>query len=382
MGGGIAGLSAAASLLREGWNVTVLEQASRFSEVGAGLVLTANGLSALAALGLEESARRLGYRVCMAGTKDQHGKWLMRVRRTSAPSQEAVGIHRRELHRILLEAAEGARLICGVRVNSVTPGLSDGARAFVECDTVDGPVNHTADLVVGADGLRSALRGQLAPGTLPRYSGKSSWRGIVDDTTLVADNFVIRWGPGTEFGAVRISATQVYWYGYTSSDEHQESADEKDAALGHFREWAEPVPALIGSTPFGSLMRHNVYSLAPPLKTYVNGRTVLIGDAAHAMLPTMGQGANTSLEDGVCVGLLIGRAINTGATLTEALGHFDFQRRTRTQRIARRSHQAERFGAGLEGKLAVRFRNTVMKAVPGGPVAAAGGAVLSWEAPP
>lgn len=383
VGGGIAGLSAAASLLQQGWSVTVLEQASRFTEVGAGLSITANGLSALASIGLDSVVRAVGHGVHVAGTMDHHGNWLMRIPAGTAPAstQVAYGIHRQQLHGLLLEAAGEARLVTGTRVTGLHPGDPDGAKATVRCETDDGPSVYEADLVVGADGLRSVLRSSLAPANTPTYSGKSSWRGIVDDTALVSDEFVIVWGPGTEFGAVRINAGQVYWYGYTHSPEQLRRPDEKSAAARHFGDWAEPAPALINNTPADRLMRHDVYSLKPPLKTYVYGRTVLIGDAAHAMVPTMGQGANTSLEDGVSVGLLIGRLVNTGTRLTTALAHFDSSRRPRTQGIARRSELVGRMGADLRSRRAIALRNTAMKLVPGGPAATAGGSILSWKAP-
>lgn len=383
VGGGIAGLTAAASLLRQGWAVTVFEQADRITEVGAGLSITSNGLSALASLGIGSAVRSAGYPLRLAGTMDHRGNWLMRIprNRSGEPAQEVYGIHRQQLHRLLRKATDGARLVSGARVLSVSPGDPDGARASVQCLETGGTRNYEADLVVGADGLRSTLRNHVAPATSARYSGKSAWRGIVQDDSLVSGDFAVIWGPGTEFGAVRISADQVYWYGYTHSVERKQWPNEKSAAGSHFSGWAAPVPSLIEATPADQVIRHDVYSLAPPLKTYVHGRTVLIGDAAHAMVPTMGQGANTSLEDGVCVGLLIGRAVNAGTPLATALQHFDAQRRPRTQRIARRSHYAGLLGADVRGQFAVAVRNTMMKVIPGGPAAAAGASILSWKAP-
>jgi 2-polyprenyl-6-methoxyphenol hydroxylase-like FAD-dependent oxidoreductase len=382
VGGGIAGLAAAASLLRQGWEVTVVEQAREFTEVGAGLAVTANGMSALASLGLAGGARTAGHRIHIAGTMDQRGRWLLRIPRgtTPDPSQEVHGIHRQELHRLLLDAASSAQFVSGTRVTSVDPGRPDGAQAVVHGVSERGVEEFRADLLVAADGIRSQIRGQLAPATSPRYSGKSSWRGIVDDDSLIADEFTVVWGPGTEFGAVRISADQVYWYGYTHSPAGWRWPDEKAAAIRHFSGWAEPAPSLIARTPVDQLMRHDVHSLAPPVKTFVYGRTVLIGDAAHAMVPTMGQGANSSLEDGVCVGE-IARSVNRGGRLVAALDHFDDSRRPRTQRIARRSELTGRFGADLRGRLPIAVRNAAMRSVPAGPAAAAGASVLSWRAP-
>ncbi|MBG6216297.1 2-polyprenyl-6-methoxyphenol hydroxylase-like FAD-dependent oxidoreductase [Arthrobacter sp. CAN_A6] len=383
IGGGIAGLTAAASLLRQGWAVTVLEQADRITEVGAGLSITSNGLSALASLGIDSAVRSAGYPLRLAGTMDHRGDWLMRIprNRSGEPAQEVYGIHRQQLHRLLRKATDGACLVSGAQVSRIYPGDPDGARASVQCSTAHGTRNYEADLVVGADGLRSTLRNQVAPATSARYSGKSAWRGIVQDDSLVSGDFAVIWGPGTEFGAVRISADQVYWYVYTHTAEKTRWPNEKSAAGNYFSGWAAPVPSLIDATTADQVLRHNVYSLAPRLTTYVHGRTVLIGDAAHAMVPTMGQGANSSLEDGVCVGLLIGRAVNAGTPLAIALQRFDAQRRPRTQQIARRSHAAGLLGADVRGRFAVAARNALMKSVPAGPAAAAGAKILSWRVP-
>ncbi|WP_294568277.1 FAD-dependent oxidoreductase [uncultured Arthrobacter sp.] len=383
VGGGIAGLAAACSLLRQGWTVTVLEQARRFAEVGAGLALTSNGLSALASLGLDTPARGAGHPVQMEGTQDHRGRWLVRIPSGSfrRPPPTAYGIHRKELHRLLLASAQGASLLPGARMVGIDPGRPDGPRAVVFCTSDKGDLALDADLVVGADGLRSACRQQLAPATAPRYSGKSAWRGVVREFPAAANGFTVRWGPGAEFGALRIGAGSVYWYGYTFSEEGQRWADEKDAAMEHFAGWAEPVPSLIEATAPSAILRHDVYALAPALATYVYGRAVLIGDAAHAMVPTLGQGANSSLEDGACVGLLIARAVDQGGSLAAALGSYDAQRRPRTQRIARRSAAAGRLGADLRAPAGVAARNALLRFLPGGIAARAGSSVLAWRAP-
>lgn len=395
VGGGIAGLTAAASLVREGWDVTVLERAPGYTDVGAGLGLTANGLAVLDHLGVGEAARASGSPMHMDGTTDEQGRWLMRFPRPHDAAPQAYGTARPALHAVLLAAAAGAHLRSGVRVTAVSPGTPGGAPARVSAVTDGGEEELEADLVVAADGLRSAVRGCLVPSARPRYSGMSAWRALVGDRDVVGDGFRVVWGPGAEFGALRVSADTVYWYGYTASPEGLAHDDEKASALQRFDGWADPVASLIDRTPAVALMRHDVYSLAA-LSTYVHGRVVLVGDAAHAMLPTAGQGANSSLEDGLCVGLVIGRAVAThrgagggargagvvpDAGLGPALARFDELRRPRTQMIARRAQLAGRLGAHLRAPGLVALRNLAVRGIPGRRAAAAAAAVTTWQVP-
>jgi 2-polyprenyl-6-methoxyphenol hydroxylase-like FAD-dependent oxidoreductase len=204
---------------------------------------------------------------------------------------------------------------------------------------------------------------------------------VVDDDSTVADRFTAYWGPSTEFGAVRISDSRVYWYGYFRHPAGQPLADELGTATELFSDWAPEVRAVVAATTPAQLLRHDVHHLPGGLPTYVRGRTVLIGDAAHAMLPTMGQGANTSLEDGVCVGLLIARPVDAGRPLANALAAFDRARRPRCRQVARRSLETARFGAHVPGGLPQLLRNAAIRAVPAGPALAAGTAVLRWQPP-
>ncbi|WP_222193906.1 FAD-dependent monooxygenase [Modestobacter italicus] len=387
VGGGIAGLAAAVSLLQAGWSVRVLERAATSGEVGAGLAVTRNGMAALDALGVGERVRAAGHRTVAAGVRDLHGRWLLRLPgRPGDPEAVDVawGVHRQRLHGALLGAAGAADLTTGARVVAVQPGEPGGAPAAVTW--LDGAGEHTvpADLVVAADGIRSGVRSRLFPGRRAalRYSGRSSWRAVVDDDHTPDEGFTARWGPDAEFGAVRISAAQVYWYGYVRLPERTSFDDELTAVVERFSGWSGDVRATIAATAPGRLLRHDVHHLPRGLPSYVRGRTVLIGDAAHAMLPTMGQGANTSVEDGVCVGRLIGQPLADGAPLRAALAAFDRDRRPRCQLIARRSAQTARFGAHVPGGPRQALRNAAVRAVPAGRAAAAGTAVLRWEPPP
>jgi len=386
VGGGLAGLTAATALAQAGWRVLVLERAAGFGEVGAGLAITSNGMAALDALGIGAQVRAAGHETFAAGMRDRHGRWLLQIPAPSGGSpglNRAWGVHRQRLHAALLTAAAECDLVTGARVTGVQPGDPDGAQASVTWSDGAGEHTHPSDLVVAADGVRSSVRGAVLAREAPalRYSGWTCWRAVVDGDDADAGGFTAHWGPSTEFGAVRISDTQVYWYGYVRHPAEQPLADELGAAVQRFSDWAPEVRATVAATRAAQLLRHDVHHLPGGLPTYVRGRTVLIGDAAHAMLPTMGQGANTSLEDGVCVGLLIARPVDAGTPLRTVLAGFDRARRPRCRQIARRSLQTARFGAHLPGGPLQVLRDRALRAVPAGPAVAAGTAVLRWRPP-
>ncbi len=384
VGGGIAGLAAAASLVRAGWQVTVLERAPVFGEVGAGVAVTRNGMAALDDVGVGTRVRAAGRATSTAGTQDRHGRWLLRLPAPGddpEPVNRLWGVHRQRLHAALLEAAEGADLLTGAAVVRVASGDPDGEPASVTWRSGGAEHTRTSDLLVAADGIRSTVRAQLFPRARLRYSGWSSWRAVVDVPGTTDERFVAVWGPQAEFGTVPIGATQVYWYGYVRSPEGVRHDDELAAAVAHFTGWAPHVRATVAGTPPGRLMRHDVHHLPGGLCSYVRGRTVLVGDAAHAMLPTMGQGANTSLEDGVCVGRLVAGPVAAGTPLADALVAYDAARRPRCRRIARGSLVTARIGAHVPGGWPQAARNAAFRLLPAGPLVDAGSRVVRWTPP-
>ncbi|NIK54467.1 FAD-dependent monooxygenase [Kribbella shirazensis] len=369
IGGGIAGLAAAASLVRSGWDVRVLEAAPELGEIGAGLVVTVNGERAAELIGAAERIRRSGYGVRAAGTRRWDGKWLLKA--PDGAGTRMIGIHRRGLHQALVEGQQ-AELVTGARVVAVEPGVAGGERARVTWESADGTHSARADLVVAADGIRSVARSALFSTGL-RYSGFSCWRAATPDTTL-DDRFAMTWGPSAEFGALRISADEVYWYGYVAMPSGRLVADERRAVREYFATWAPDVRALIEST--GEVIRHDVWVLDRPLPRYTIGRTVLIGDAAHPMLPTLGQGANSALEDAVTLGLVIPAA----GDLAAGLRAYESQRYRRTRRIVSRSAQQARVGAHL-GARGQTLRNALLRITPPAAALRNGTRIFEWTPP-
>jgi len=386
VGGGIAGLASSVALARAGWHVTVLERAAAFGEVGAGLATTRNGMTALAALGLDEAVAAVAYQTGTAGMQDPSGRWIMRMPDTrSDPGAVTTiwGLQRQRLHGVLRqasEAADGVELVTDAEVIAVRPGVPDGDPAAVTWRNGGGEQTAEAGLLVAADGVRSTVRAQLFPAVPARYSGSTSWRAVIPDTD--SDGRLVQaWGPGTEFGSLRVSPAEIYWYGYFRHPEGAVFADELTAARERFATWAPWVRGLIAATPADRLMRHDVYHLPDGLPAYTSGRVVFAGDAAHAMLPTAGQGAATALEDGVCVGRMIAAPVLAGGDMAAALAAFDRARRPRCRQISRTAAMTARFGADLGGGWRQPIRNTILRRLPVTPLLKAGEPITSWSAP-
>ncbi|MEV1132154.1 FAD-dependent monooxygenase [Agromyces sp. NPDC049794] len=359
VGGGIGGLAAALALHRLRWRVTVLERAPELREVGSGLTLMANAVRGLDALGLGPAVRARSAADAAGGLRTARGRWLSRVdgaEMTRLLGTSALGIHRATLQQLLADALPPDVLRTGATVTDVDPDTGE-----VHYHRQGEPSSVRADLVVGADGLRSVLRGRLWPDVPPPvYSGTTAWRAAVafDRPVPVA----VSWGPGTEFGMVPIGDGRLYWFAAVTAPPGGHAPDELSVVRERFGDWHDPVPALLAVTPPETVLRTDLYHLATPLPSYVRGRVALLGDAAHAMTPNLGQGAGQAIEDAVELGVA---CADVGpADVPAALAAYDRVRRPRSQAVARASWQAGRFGQQLRHPAAVALRNAALRMTP------------------
>lgn len=373
VGGGIGGLAAAIALHRRGWRVEVLERAPEFTEIGAGISLWPNALRALDALGLADVVRQLGAVEASGGVRDRRGRWLSRtdnaelVRRFGHP---LLVVHRAELLRALTEALPPACLRPGSEVVAVR---DDDRGPVVEHR---GGVSRS-DLVVGADGLRSVVRRTLwpdAPG--PRYAGYTAWRMVTEPLAEPPAEGAATWGRGERFGYTALPGGRMYCFATASLPQGTATRSTDHAELlRRFGAWPDPIPALLAAVPADAVLRHDLYEL-PPQPSFVHGRVALLGDAAHAMTPNLGQGACQALEDAVTLAVCLDGTQDTAA----ALRSYDRLRRPRTQAVARRSARLGAIGQ-LAWPPAVLLRDTAARLTPERATLRSMTPVLGWTPP-
>ncbi|MFF2009797.1 FAD-dependent monooxygenase [Streptomyces sp. NPDC058195] len=357
IGSGIGGLTAAVALHRRGWRVTVLERAASLEPVGAGIALAPNSQRALDALAMGDEIRALAAWQGEGGLREPGGRWLART--DSAAAAERFGgplvlLHRAVLVERLMARLPGAAVRTGTAARLLDPGRADGAPALVETDA--GTIE--ADLVVGADGIGSAVRGALFPDHPgPSYAGFTTWRIVVPapDRPFAPHE---TWGRGAVWGTQPLKDGRIYAYGAAVAPARGRAPDgEKAELLRRFGDWHDPIPSVIAAAAREQVLRNDVHHLTDPLPAFHRGRTVLVGDGAHAMAPSLGQGGNQAIEDAV----VLAHRLPPDGDLGAGVAAYTADRLPRTSAIVRKSARTARL-MRLTSTPAVAARNALMSA--------------------
>ncbi|MFI6033737.1 FAD-dependent monooxygenase [Streptomyces sp. NPDC051315] len=298
IGGGIGGLTAAVALHQQGWRITVLERARSLEPVGAGISLAPNSLRALDVIGLGDKIRGLAAWQGDGGLRTPGGRWLSRSSAEAAARR--FGGPLVLLHRATLVDSLAAQLPPGAVRTAAAATLTDPGDAGRPARVSTSDDEWEADLVVAADGIRSAVRGALFPGHPgPAYSGFTTWRVVLPVPGLRFASHET-WGRGRIWGTHPLKDGRVYAYAAAMTPAgHRAPDDEKAELLRLFGDWHAPIPAVLAAARPEDVLRHDVHHLAEPLPAYHRGRVALVGDAAHAMPPTLGQGGNQAIEDAI-----------------------------------------------------------------------------------
>lgn len=350
IGAGVGGLCAAHALQSIGIETVLYEQAEKPRADGAGLVLWANAVRALRQLGLDEAVE-IGY----AGVSGTIRRWdglVLSNNDVKSLGEPTIAVHREDLMLTLL-AKLGAAAQFGKQLASyeqdasgVTVTFADGTRA-------------SGDVLIGADGLRSRVRMQMQPNAIPKYRGYAAWRGIVTfPHTKVASMWGETWGRGARFGIVPLTRDRIYWFATANRPASTPPSNHKAELRALFAKWHAPIPALIDETPDEHILYNDIADL-PSLDYWIDQRVTLLGDAAHATTPNMGQGACQAIEDAVA----LRNALRQQARVSEALKAYQERRLDHTRKVVERSRMIGRVGQ-ISNPVLVALRNSFMRLTP------------------
>jgi salicylate hydroxylase len=345
VGGGIGGIAAAVALARAGIDVRVYEQAQQLTEVGAGVSLAPNGLRMLERLGVGDDVRRAGSKYAASQLRLFDGRVVPHEPYQFAVAGQNVGIHRADLLALLAGRLPAGTVRTGHRCTDFSQDADRATVGFANGTTA------TADVVIGADGIHSVLQGFVVPPAEPVFSGVVAYRGLVPYLEEYPAGTIRMWmGEGQHFLVFPVRAGQLLNYvGFVSSDtamrESWSARGDPAALAAHFAGWDPVIGKVIAaiSGPGGSGFQWGMYDRVP-LPRWTSGRLTLLGDAAHPMLPHLGQGVNQALEDAVALATLLGASPGP-AGVPRALAAYEGLRRDRTARVQLGSR---RQGAGYD----------------------------------
>ena len=357
VGGGIAGLTTTLALNRIGLQATVFESAPRIQPLGAGLALAANAMQAFQRLGIADEVIQQGRQLDAFTILDKRGNVVMRTDSRSLSERYGISnftIHRAALHRVLLHQLPPSSIQTGKRAVRVDQ-QPDGVTLLFDDGT-----RHQTDYLLVADGIHSTIRRQLLPDSAPRYAGYTCWRAVVNWPGNPLREATETWGSQGRVGIVPLAANQVYWFACVNAPAQSQPMRQLTSQnlADRFNGYHPPIPDLLARTPDESLLWNDILDLKP-LNRYAFGRILLLGDAAHATTPNMGQGACQAIEDAV---VLANELTRTNAP-EEAFAAFERRRLARTQYVTNTSWRIGQM-AQLTNPLLIRLRNGLFRRLP------------------
>lgn len=355
-GAGIAGLTTAIALNQIGIYPHIYEAAPTLAPVGAGLGLAANAMKAFQMLGIGQEVISKGRFLDALNIYDHHGNLLNHTdsRKFSQKyGQDNFCIHRADLHQLLISYIDPEFIHTGKQLKQLEINGQSQRLYFA-----DGTRQET-DYLIAADGINSVIRQHLLPGITPRYSGYTCWRAVIPDVTDYQEAAEY-WGPAGRFGMVPLPGNRLYWFCCINSgpDESTMKTMTSEMLQARFSNYPKPVRMALKNASDAKLIWGDIQDL-PPLKQFSFGNIVLIGDAAHATTPNMGQGACQAIEDAVILAQEMEKT-NNPAT---AFKSFEKRRIKRTHEIIRNSEMIGKV-AQLENPYLIIIRNLLMKNLP------------------
>ncbi|KAA1425651.1 FAD-dependent monooxygenase [Nocardioides antri] len=332
-GAGIAGLALAAGLQRDDTATPylLLDERPELGSTGGAITLWPNAMVALDEIGVGDDVRRAGHPVAAGSIRTSAGRLVRSIdleRSAVALGGPLVAVRRGDLIEILHARVKGDSVVCGLAVRGYTQDDDGVVRVVTDADPVE------ASALVGADGYRSEVARALHPGLPERYAGYPAWRGIADVGDVEPGQV---WGPHQEFGVVPLGGDESYWYATVREPAGGSTDDDLAHLRTAFAGWPDPVRRVLEATDPSAVTRNDVMDRAVP-RRWADGRVVVIGDAAHAMRPHLGQGGCQALIDAA----VLARLLRTAESPAAAFPAFESARRGPAKRVVGLSRAAGR----------------------------------------
>lgn len=355
-GGGIAGLTAAIALHKLGIETIVFESANEIKPVGAGLVIQSNAIKALEYLGIDDEIIQSANPINQLAILDEKGKVIKNQKPSSANRELFAGlaIHRHTLHQILKSYLPESIFFTNKKAISFSEKNEKVILQFEDGSFAEG------DYLISADGINSNIRQQLIPDSKPRYAGYFCWRSVIDNKNPQITEATETWGSKGRFGIVPINENKLYWYATINSCYFDVKINHY--SLKNLQEHFDSYHKLVGQTLEKSsdekLIKNHICDIKP-LSRFAFDKVLLIGDAAHATTPNLGQGACQAIEDV----MFLHQEIASGKSIPSAFKSFENRRIEKTKFIIETSRKLGAIGQ-IENKFLIALRNMIFKLTP------------------
>ena len=353
IGAGIGGLTTALTLKQRGFSVTLYEGSAEIKPVGAGIILANNAMQVFKNLGIHTKIEQAGNKISSMKITDTQLNKISVVDLTEFEKKYGVhniAIHRGDLQKILADEVGFDNIRLSKRLAKI-----EKAKLFKLTFEDDSTIE--SKIVIGADGIKSVVRNQLFGKSTLRNANQTCWRGLceIELRKRYDDEFNEAWGKGKRFGFGRINDNQVYWYALTNSNRISET----EASLNElFSEFHPDILNIISATNKEHIFVTDIIDLKP-INTWQTENVCLIGDAAHATTPNLGQGACQAIEDAFVLGKLLDNEIAIENTFKE----YEILRRKKVIKIVNTSWVLGKV-AHWSNPLLVWLRNTTLRLTP------------------
>lgn len=360
VGAGIGGLTLAVALKKRGIDSHVLEVANEIKAVGAGIWMPPNAMNVLELLGLGEKIKSAGCELNQMDVRDNDyqlisridGDWLL-----GRYNSRILSIERTALHKSLAEVIGHNHILTGVRCEAVEQNASG-----VTIKTRSTQMNF--DCVIGADGIHSTVRQSFFPHRKLRYTGQTCFRGLIQHQSIneTAGGAVELWGNGKRFGLSPVGNNKYYWYSTLLSESGLTLKKDEAASLlkEEFKDFPNYIKSIISSTEKNpnDIIHTDLFDLAPE-DLWVQNKIALLGDAAHATTPNLGQGAAMAIEDAY----VLAEELSLANSPAEAFIKYNQRRKERVNFIVATSWKFGRM-ATTTNPFLNSFRNNTIRVMP------------------